>query len=56
MSTTDCVSIAADVAGKILNGRSKFVPTFGSADYHCAAGRAINEVAEHTVPPRRIAR
>jgi hypothetical protein len=38
MSTTNSVSIAADIAGQIPDWRSKFVSTLGSVEYQRAAG------------------
>ena len=49
MSTTNRVSIAADVAGQIMDWRLKFVSTVGEAKYRRAAGWAVDEVAKHAV-------
>ena len=47
MSTTFRVRIAADVAGPIMDWRTRFVSTVGEAKYRRAAGWAVQEVAKH---------
>jgi|GEM_PF-3860950 len=46
MGMTTCVSIAADVASQIQDGRLRYVSTVGEAKYRCAASWSVDGVAK----------